>query len=343
MPDDLLDAAQKAINDAASSIPQEPAPEPVVPQSPTAEPDKQPQQEPQTPVGETQPVNPAPAAPAPVPQAPEPTPSVPHIEEEKLVVPPDPSTQTPPPPQPKGKSSISGAIIGVIALLLLALPAGVYFISQRDQQLADVRSRAADGTYSCNASTPCTGGKICIQGQCTAIGDCNPNNPDGRGGCTNPAESCSCPPGGTCTCTPTGGQDACYHTICPPQYHCVGSGPGAYCVPDKNGDDDTPTPRIPKTPTPTTSTTVHQCLNIKMWKNGAEIDPSTVTPGDTVVLSVTGNGTPSKARFRVNGGTWQETTTAGNSAGTYTLSYTIPEGITDFQIEAEVFVDGAWK
>lgn len=119
---------------------------------------------------------------------------------------------------------------------------------------------------------------------------------------------------------------------------------GNGCVPG-NGDngggdngDDTTNP----TPTPTTGTTPI-CQNIKLYKGGTQVtDLSTLRAGDDVVLAVKGNMSPAKAHFRVNGSSWTETTTQ-NAGGEFTWSYTIPEGVTDFVIEGEVFTNGAWR
>lgn len=83
------------------------------------------------------------------------------------------------------------------------------------------------------------------------------------------------------------------------------------------------------------------CQNIKIYKGGTQVTPSTLKAGDAVVFAVNGNLSPAKAHFRVNGGTWSETTTK-NGSNEFTLNYTVPDGITQFVIEGEVFMDGAW-
>ena len=84
-----------------------------------------------------------------------------------------------------------------------------------------------------------------------------------------------------------------------------------------------------------------QCLDIKIYTTaGVRItDPvGTIKPGDTIRLSVSGNtnasGGLSKARFRTNGGVWQETAVK-NAAGEYYLDVTVSAGA--FSIEAQVF------
>lgn len=84
-----------------------------------------------------------------------------------------------------------------------------------------------------------------------------------------------------------------------------------------------------------------QCLDIKIYTTAGVriINPAgTIKPGDTIRLSVSGNtnasGGLSKARFRTNGGTWQETSTK-NSTGEYYLDVTVAAGA--FSVEAQVF------
>lgn len=88
---------------------------------------------------------------------------------------------------------------------------------------------------------------------------CNPNTQNGGCGSGN---GCSCTDKSaiklgdysSCTCGPTGGQEACYHTICPVGYYCSGSGISAYCK--------LATPK-PETTTPTTSPCVETCTTTK--------------------------------------------------------------------------------
>ncbi len=95
------------------------------------------------------------------------------------------------------------------------------------------------------------------------------------------------------------------------------------------------------TPTPTPSA---QCTNLKVYKGTTVLDAAglaALQPGDDVTIAVAG-GNATKAHIRVNGGTFTETT-AQNSAGEYTLDYTIPTGTTNFTVESEVYgADGQW-
>lgn len=107
--------------------------------------------------------------------------------------------------------------------------------------------------------------------------------------------------------------------------------------------DDTPIPTaIPTTPVPTTPVTTPICQNIKIYKDSVQVTPSTLIAGNSVVLAVKGSLTPTNARFRVNGGAWQETATK-NASDEFTLTYVVPSDVVAFVIEAEVFTQGAWR
>jgi len=213
-------------------------------------------------------------------------------------------------------------MLGLVALLLLILPVSVYFISQQNQQLADVRSRASGNTYA----TACQSGndQACIDlcgEQPSAI----------QNTCVPPGVGCGTAGGTACTD---------WHWT-----NCIGGGTnGVGCGTGGGGgggDDDDNGPNPTATPTPVITTPV--CQNIKIYKGGTHVtDLTTLRAGDAVVLAVKGNLTPTKAHFRVNGGTWTETTTE-NSSHEWTLSYTMPDGITEFVIEGEVFTNGAWR
>lgn len=105
---------------------------------------------------------------------------------------------------------------------------------------------------------------------------------------------------------------------------------------------NTPTPTRVNTPTPTLPPIISQCNSIKIYKNGQVVsNPSTLRPGDRVVLAVAG-GNATKGRIRVNGGAFTETTTK-NTAGEYIVNYTIAQNVTRFVIEAEIFGrDNIW-
>ena len=391
MPDDILDAAQKAINDAAnagvpSGAPSEPVP--ATPAAPPPEPEPMPMTPPPSapePLSE-QPKEKAPEpvpVPTPTPEVPAPEPVVPAAKTETGspqsvpdVVPglaPD-STIVPPvkPAKPasvdKPKRKFPGAIIAVVITLLLALPVAVYYISQQNQQLADVRSRATGSTYSCQHTSDCPSGSFCNLNshscQATAGGTyaCNFASPTACGG--HP-DWCHCTGGNACTgsecvdatwiqnvCT-SQGRSYCTNvygsgkTCCAAGYTCCTTMNGCCQGGGPTNPPHTPPPGSTSTPT---STVNPVCQNIKIYKGGTQVtDLNTLKAGDTVSLAVKGNLSPSKAHFRVNGkkpsdantAGWDETTTK-NGSDEWTLNYTIPEGVTDFVIEGEVYTNGAW-
>ncbi|MEK7591977.1 MAG: hypothetical protein AAB508_01130 [Patescibacteria group bacterium] len=84
-----------------------------------------------------------------------------------------------------------------------------------------------------------------------------------------------------------------------------------------------------------------QCTRIKVYKDAIAVDPKTLKAGDAVVLAVAG-ANASKGRIRVNGGSWNESSTL-NAQNEYTVAFTIPTSTLNFSIEAEVLVNGAWK
>ena len=97
------------------------------------------------------------------------------------------------------------------------------------------------------------------------------------------------------------------------------------------------------TPPPGTETPpppAPQCLSIKVYKGTQIVVPATLQVGDQVEIAVAG-GVATKARVRINGGSWTETTTK-NTAGEFTVDWTVPANTTNVSMEAEIFVNGAW-
>jgi hypothetical protein len=84
-----------------------------------------------------------------------------------------------------------------------------------------------------------------------------------------------------------------------------------------------------------------QCTNIKIYKNGTEVNPSTLQPGDNITIAVAGTNA-TKARITINGATPVETSTK-NTNNEYTLPYTLPQNVTSFLLTAEVYIGGVWK
>ena len=106
--------------------------------------------------------------------------------------------------------------------------------------------------------------------------------------------------------------------------------------------DNTPIPTSPPGVTSTPTPIPQQCQAIKLYKDGVLVtDYSTVHAGDTVVVAVAA-GTAAKARVRINGAAWQETTTK-NANNEFVVTLTVPTGVTSVTVEAEIFADGVWK
>lgn len=244
----------------------------------------------------------------------------------------EPSTVVPPrePSRPgtvQKPKRTSGIILSIIAILLLTLPVAIYYLSQKGN-LADIRNRATGGqAYPCSRNEDCTNGYTCVDFTCQGNPEtqsCGRNNDMGAPVCcTDP--SCS---GGEKVCEP------------PNRLECKKN--GVWCTIDTNGCTDKPTqPHTQNTSTPT-SPTSPICQNIKIYKGTDQVtDFTTIHAGDVITVAVKGNLSPSKAHFRVNGGTWNETTTQ-NASSEFTWDYTIPDGVTQFVIEGEVFTNGAW-
>ncbi|MBU1327200.1 hypothetical protein KKB64_05035 [Patescibacteria group bacterium] len=327
--DDLIKSAQNIIDDAvkqggASTS----APPPQPPEEPAPEPMVKPEEAPAV-------HEPSPASSPPPPQ----TVIVPALKNDEK--------------KPKKKKSGAARALAVFLLLLVTVPVGAYFISQRNQQIADIRNRAAEipGPYPPWSACDVIGDTTTSpKGNCL---ECKENTSGGP----NPAWA---PCGGTpeCPWQLTNGQ------CCPkPPDNC--SNPGdKICIPDpfisqcsewdlgcpsgqqyywKHLEGITSCDNFP-TPTPTPGPTEPpgpQCQNIKIYKNGSPVDPSTLRAGDAVIIAVKGTNAV-KARIRVNGGAWTETTTK-NASGEYITGFTIPAGVTQFVIEAEVYRNGVWQ
>lgn len=214
----------------------------------------------------------------------------------------------------------------------------------------------------CNGSS-CTGHvtiNVCENGP-TGGGPCD--HDPGRGGsgpiCNNPIDTKD----GTFDCieianqrcafvqidTPNGSGVTCYPTD---RSHCGGSpsptqstNPTSSPAPTSPpGGESSPTPPGgggEPTPLPTSPPSGPQCKNIKVYKDGQEVDPSTLKPGDAIAIAVKGNNS-SKARVRVNGAAWEETDKK-NGTGEYTVDFTIPTDRSSFTVEAEVYKNGVWN
>jgi hypothetical protein len=112
----------------------------------------------------------------------------------------------------------------------------------------------------------------------------------------------------------------------------------------------TTTPTTTPTPTPTLPPCEGECLEITVFnENWSEIDPSTITIGQTVYFAVKGEVNEycsqriSKARFRINQDSWQETTVKDPSKEYYYIAYTISESGA-YTVEAMIYCsDIGWR
>jgi hypothetical protein len=83
------------------------------------------------------------------------------------------------------------------------------------------------------------------------------------------------------------------------------------------------------------------CRQVKVyntsWQQLSSSELSQLWPDSQVYFAVLGEGSGiDKARFRINGGSWQETTNKKPETEEFYISYTIPSGVANFNIEAEV-------
>jgi hypothetical protein len=103
----------------------------------------------------------------------------------------------------------------------------------------------------------------------------------------------------------------------------------------------TPTPTPTNTPTPTP--VIGQCLNIKLYKNNVVVIPTTLQPGDTIVIAVVGTNA-TQARIQINNETTWRVSTTKNASGEWIFNYTIPTtGVTSLKIQGELFIGGVWQ
>ncbi len=166
--------------------------------------------------------------------------------------------------------------------------------------------------------------------------------------CPKPPDNCSTPGSKICIKDPFVAECTLWDASCPSgqQYYYRAIAWSSdyedlvrrYCT---NPTPTGPRPSIFPTVTPPTGP---QCLRVKIYKEGGiAVDPSTLKPNDHVIIAVAGNNA-TKGRFRVNGAPPTFTESTGvNSYGEFTLPFTIPEGVTQFTIEAEVFRNGEWQ
>lgn len=179
-----------------------------------------------------------------------------------------------------------------------------------------------------------------------------PTRPSGNTPTNTPSPTRTPSPTPSPTPNPQCGSNCSSNAQCPTNHTCSGNKcvlsaclqNGVNCDANKCTviPTSTPTATVTVTYTPTPTDITGQCQNIKIYKNGAVVNPNTLQPGDSIVIAVVGTNA-TKARIRVNGGTFTETSSK-NDAGEYILNFTIPSsGTTTFTIEAELFIGGVWR
>lgn len=105
----------------------------------------------------------------------------------------------------------------------------------------------------------------------------------------------------------------------------------------------TPTP----TPTPANACVLNfsigssqiQCRQIKIYKDGVSVQPSSLSPGDSIVFGVAHIG-GERARILVNGESLE--TDQQNGVGEFVVEYTIPSDVTSLPVTAEIQKNGIW-
>lgn len=252
-------------------------------------------------------------------------------------------SQTDPPSDNSSKKHKSGVgfMLAGILILMIALPVGIYFVSQQNTRVTEQRS-CATGDGACITPGPYSATKVPSGFTCNQESCCHAY---ANKTCHWTGTVCSCTTYGECT----GDWGACHSDscVCIEERSCEGT--NDYQIRGCSGCtpcNETPTnpPNGPTDPPVSTPTTAPgQCSDIKVYKNGARVDLATVKHGDVIELAVTGLKA-TKARIRVNSGGWT-TTEVKNSNGEYRISFTVPNDINTFTIEAEIYdsVTGLWK
>ena len=232
-----------------------------------------------------------------------------------------------------------------------ALPAPTACTGYRPTCSTNYNITCVNGQWICYSetpsnNTPCTNNSQCasnncVNGYCALPGvagaGCDRSSPN-TFDCTDKSSGASCTRrpeygGGTGTCkiiNPGGANSECECSV-------------SEATPSPGNNNNPPGNNNPTgsgTPPPSGG----QCNNIQVYKNGTLLtaaDLTSLQPGDNVNISVIGTSA-TKGRVRVNGGDWAESTTKDTSGG-YTVPFTVPAGITNFTIEGQLFVNGAWQ
>jgi hypothetical protein len=90
-----------------------------------------------------------------------------------------------------------------------------------------------------------------------------------------------------------------------------------------------------------------QCVRIKAYIGDTLLtsgDFPYLQPGDTITFALVPSGPATKAHFRVNSSSesdWHETTLK-NAQNEFIWNWTVPSGVTSFNVEGESFDGSAW-
>ena len=203
---------------------------------------------------------------------------------------------------------------------------------------------------TCSKDADCSSGQTCQSGRCTGTGtincggvQCNPNNCHCTGGDACTGYECVSDTYITNVCTSEGrswcdNMNGTGKTCCAKGYHCATTMDG--CAPNTTSTNP-PGSNPPGTPPPTTPTA--QCQNIKAYSSTftllTDAQLAALTPNTVVnfcVLGTASAGTFDKAKFTINTVAQAETTTKRPTTNDYCQSYTIPTGVTSFNITAQI-------
>ena len=190
-----------------------------------------------------------------------------------------------------------------------------------------------------------------VDGYTQALNQCTSQCPVSSSTCTFGSGAYICPVGHVGACTETNGQpfsgtqNSCF---CGVVQFDTGSGHTSFSSTCGCGGNDTPPD---DNPTPTSPAITAVCQNVKAyttsWVLLTSAQLSQVDPGDSGYFCVTGVATGEsfdKARFTINGVLQPETTTVRPGSTDFCQLYTIPTGVTTFNVTAQInHVTLGWK
>lgn len=184
-----------------------------------------------------------------------------------------------------------------------------------------------------------------VGGTCVTLGDCSKRGGSLMSGVCGDSsgiivgECCNLSPGSTNTPVPT--------TNVPPTNVPPTNVPPTNVPPTNVPPSNTPTRTPTSTIAPPTSTpVVGRCVAMKIYRAGVAIVPSTVRPGDSIVIALVGNHSSiTGARIKINSETtWREEFTRKNAAGEWIFDYTVPlTGVTSISITGQLLIGQTWQ